>query len=118
MNSLQNMRYLDLSGNRIDVIPASLNKLVSLDTLKLNNNLINRIVALPSLRVYHVLNNPVQLMEISCSKMSLEEFGMDWLAYLHESLSPLWHSKMLEDFRLRLGQMVTQSHNNGIDINF
>lgn len=102
VTSLQNLRYLDLSGNRIDCIPAGLNRLSSLETLKLNNNLIGRVVAVQSLRVYQVMGNPVQLLELAVTQLNLEELGLDWLAYLSHSQHSLLQAKQLEEFRVGL----------------
>lgn len=72
VSSLQNLRFLDLSGNRLDVVPSSLNQLLRLETLRLNRNLITRVVAVLPLRSYQVMNNPVQLLELAVGRLELE----------------------------------------------
>jgi Leucine-rich repeat (LRR) protein len=72
MSSLQNLRYLDLSGNKLDTVPVGLNRLVGLETLKLNCNLISRVIAVQPLRVYQVMGNPVQLLELAVSRLNLD----------------------------------------------
>lgn len=78
---ISNLRYIDLSSNNIESIPLSLNSLHSLDTLKLNRNLITRLVAIHPLRVYHVLCNPITVLELECGSCRVEQLGFDWLAY-------------------------------------
>jgi hypothetical protein len=102
VSSLLNLHYLDLSGNYIEVIPRNLNELRELDTVKFNSNLITKIVALTKVRVYQVLGNPIQHLEVACAEAKMEQFGLDWLAYLDSEGKGIYQERVLTDWKKRL----------------
>lgn len=103
LSVLRNLHYVDLSGNYIETVPRSLNDLPELDTLKLSSNLITRAVALLRVRVYHLLGNPIQELELGCAHAKMEQFGFDWLAYLDPEMSSIWQDRRLLDWKSTLG---------------
>ena len=81
------LRYLDVSDNRIEEIGECLRMLPLLETLKANNNLIKVVVTLPQVRHYYLLNNPIIKIEATVCQYSLVSLNCDWMLYMTASVT-------------------------------
>ena len=53
-----------------------------LESLKVNKNSISTLIAIPSLKHYEALDNPIELIESTICNHGVRVLAFDWLAYM------------------------------------
>ena len=100
LDQMVHVRFLDLSGNHLDILPRSFNQLYSLETLILSDNRISAIsrgLALLSLRKLALMRNRIASVQVldrlgGCLNLDVVYlYGNPFTATVRDHLSEVWN---------------------------
>lgn len=76
------LRYLDITNNEIEDISHLVDSAPHLEEIKVMNNRLENLVALPQVKYYYATNNPIRTVSGGAIGGEIVHLAFDWMMYM------------------------------------